>query len=102
MDYERLGFDYLGADFHKRGQPKSPHDQHFQAINTLGETEYDQYRSEANIEAAQKPWRSEMRERARMITEFAIRCRQTQRNEMEWRLKLEHQVMARFEFEVTW
>jgi hypothetical protein len=74
----------------------------FRHVQLLGKTEFETYRETVEADMHQKPWKEQVRRRARRISELAKRCLQGRKNESGWRLALESEVMARFMVEVAW
>ena len=98
----RIPILFKDIDFNDPERRPSTHDELFKDIVKLGKTEYHRYSADVTADLREKPWRWSIRQRADRISRIADRCNEGRNNEMEWRLKLEHEVMARFDFEVTW
>ena len=96
----KIVFHDLDLDDPKRTRTR--HDPIFRDIRDIGRTQYDAYQANIYIESRDKPWRQTTKRRADRISRLATKCRETQQNEMEWRLKIEPEVTARFDIEVTW
>jgi len=87
-------------DLNERQAPG--HEDYFEDIQTLGEHNLDEYRSNITIESRQRPWRQKILSRAKAISAKARRCLEANKNEASWRLSIESEILARFGIEVVW
>jgi hypothetical protein len=89
-------------DFDPNTDSSEPSNEHFKAIATLGQKKWKEYQVSVDLESREKPWRAAVFQRAHRISVMAQRCRETHQNEEEWRAKIEHDVVERFDREVVW
>ena len=94
----RIQFDTQG---HPDSWPDS-HRQTFADIKELGKKEYQVYSETVDVESDLKPWRAQIKTRAKRISGLANNCRNSRKNEAGWRLNVEPEVLARFTIEVNW
>ena len=78
------------------------HARHFTAIQAQGSQTYGSYRDASRANFNDQPWRSKTRQRAEQISAEARQLYHDKSNEMEWRLSLEPDILARFKHRVNW
>lgn len=71
-------------------------------IHKLGMEQYERYHRSISCDAAHRPWREHIRQRARRTAALASFCRSNRKNEAGWRFTVETAVMARMSVEVSW
>lgn len=74
----------------------------FKAITSIGRTRYRDFQGHRDGTSRLRPWRRLLKRRADKIAECATDCLTNFQNEPEWRLKLEHHILARFQSEFIW
>ncbi|KAL2192920.1 hypothetical protein P885DRAFT_5162, partial [Corynascus similis CBS 632.67] len=70
-------------------------------VQSLGQTQYQDYQESISVDAIHRPWRKQVRQRAKRIAAQAQSCLANRENESEWRYKVETEVMARMSIEVA-
>jgi hypothetical protein len=79
-----------------------PHQEKFSTVQQLGRTLYDEYAFVPACDSLERPWQYENKRKASRLVRDAIKCREANSKEAEWRYELEPKVFDRFEIEVTW
>lgn len=80
-------------------QCSSAHKDDFEAIKQLGESNYASYNATSSSD---RPWRADIKARAKSLAEKAFAQFSRSLDEAEWRYALESHVFMRFETEVSW
>jgi hypothetical protein len=70
-------------------------------IQKLGKTELRE-NTAVSASACDKPWRFKNMQKAKIIVDFAVKCKRECQNEAGWRNDIETRLMERFDFEVAW
>jgi hypothetical protein len=78
------------------------HKDKFATIQSLGRTPFFTYGYTPTTETSDKPWQLSNRNRARILVQYAAKCRRENRNEAGWRYEVESKIFVRFDFEVAW
>lgn len=78
------------------------HARHFKAIQAQGLQTYESYRNASRVTFNDQPWRSWTKQRAEQVAAEARQLHYDKSNEMEWRLSLEPDILARFKHRITW
>ena len=78
------------------------HARHFKAVQAQGSQTHESYRDESRVTFCDQPWRSRTRQRAEQLAAEARQLYHDKCNEMEWRLSLEPDILARFKRRVNW
>jgi len=93
-----IAFDGLGST--KRWP--DAHARHFKAIQAQGSQTYESYRDASRVTFNDQPWRSRTKQREEQVAAEARQLYSDKSNEMEWRLSLEPDILARFKHRITW
>jgi hypothetical protein len=101
----------LRITFHTRkfspqrpGNVPEEHQTKFKHIQQLGKISYDSYAVQPRPDTANKPWETDNKKRATLVSEEAIQAMSDFQNEDGWRMAggLENLIFERFKFEVAW
>ncbi|RYP00327.1 hypothetical protein DL766_007162 [Monosporascus sp. MC13-8B] len=101
---EKYRIEFVGPidSLNERDQARNHHRIIVSHIRRLGRTEFAQYHESVMADSNERPWRDQIRRRAKRIADLAQICRKGRKNELGWRLSLESEIMARFTVEVAW
>lgn len=80
----------------------SNHRRTFHNIKKIKNIEFQRYEESIRADSELHPWRDQIRRRAERIAIRATRCRESRKNETDWRLSVESEVLVRFTVEVAW
>lgn len=98
MEKHRIYFDGPVPQVHW----PSVHRLTFTKIQHLGQTKHDDFRQRREQRAVNDPRGAHIIRRTARIVAKATRCRSESRNEAGWRLLLESEIFARFDYEISW
>ncbi|KAK3297244.1 uncharacterized protein B0H64DRAFT_431222 [Chaetomium fimeti] len=71
------------------------------SVQSLGQTEYHRYQASISCDSLHRPWREQVRRRAKRVAVKAQTCLANRKNESGWRFEVETEVMARMSIEVA-
>ena len=98
---KNLKIIFSDLDFCNDKRTQTPHDPILEDVHAIGKTSYNTYEAGIYLESRLKPWRLDMKARAKYMAECAGRCLDTHQREQAWRMKLEHELTSRFDHEVN-
>ena len=78
------------------------HARHFKVVQAQGSQTHESYRDASRVTFNDRPWRSRTKQRAEQVAAEARQLYSDKSNEMEWRLSLESDILARFKQRITW
>jgi hypothetical protein len=100
VTYARV--DEYKIEYEEATPSKSRCDAIFADIKKLGKTNIDTYSANVLLQSQEKPWRGAVVRCAETVAAKARRRSLDRENESTWRFDLEHDILARFDVEVTW
>jgi hypothetical protein len=75
---------------------------HFDSIRQYCNYTFERYSESTDIHSINEPWKQATKSRAKFIANRAYHLSKQNRNEEDWRMNLENDVLHRFNVEIAW